>query len=98
MATSIGDLQIGWQYRAACKGPQSQLFFAPSHLERKDAASSSPAGPGDAGPQNAHGRQPARDPAAREAGRQPPEPLTVIPACLAASATTTRSRPASLAW
>lgn len=28
-------LQIGWQYRAACKGPQSELFFAPNHLERK---------------------------------------------------------------
>jgi WhiB family transcriptional regulator, redox-sensing transcriptional regulator len=46
MATSSGaatggglsstDLQIGWQYRAACKGPSSNLFFAPNHLERKD--------------------------------------------------------------
>ena len=35
-ATSAWDLQIGWQYRAACKGPQSELFFAPNHLERKD--------------------------------------------------------------
>jgi WhiB family redox-sensing transcriptional regulator len=30
-----GDLQVGWQYRAACKGPQSHLFFAPNHIERK---------------------------------------------------------------
>jgi WhiB family redox-sensing transcriptional regulator len=29
-------LQMGWQYRAACKGPQSELFFAPNHLERKE--------------------------------------------------------------
>jgi WhiB family redox-sensing transcriptional regulator len=33
---SMRNLQIGWQYRAACKGPQSELFFAPNHLERKD--------------------------------------------------------------
>ena len=33
---SSSELQIGWQYRAACKGPQSNLFFAPNHLERKD--------------------------------------------------------------
>jgi WhiB family redox-sensing transcriptional regulator len=30
------DLHLGWQYRAACKGPQSELFFAPNHLERKE--------------------------------------------------------------
>lgn len=30
-----GDLQVGWQYRAACKGLQSHLFFAPNHIERK---------------------------------------------------------------
>ena len=35
-AASAWDLQIGWQYRAACKGPQSELFFAPNHLERKE--------------------------------------------------------------
>jgi len=29
----IGEL---WQQRAACKGPQSVVFFPPSHLERKD--------------------------------------------------------------
>src|SRR5919106_1145356 len=33
---SSSELQIGWQYRAACKGPQSHLFFAPNHLERKE--------------------------------------------------------------
>ena len=33
---TMWDLQIGWQYRAACKGPQSELFFAPNHLERKE--------------------------------------------------------------
>jgi WhiB family redox-sensing transcriptional regulator len=46
MATPLGaaagaglpadSLQIGWQYRAACKGPQSNLFFAPNYLERKE--------------------------------------------------------------
>ena len=46
MATSSGaaasgglsstDLQIGWQYRAACKVSVSNLFFAPNHLERKE--------------------------------------------------------------
>jgi WhiB family redox-sensing transcriptional regulator len=35
-ALTSTDLQIGWQYRAACKGPQSHLFFAPNHLERKE--------------------------------------------------------------
>ena len=25
-----------WQDRAACKGPQSEVFFPPAHLERKD--------------------------------------------------------------
>ncbi len=34
--TSVWDLQIGWQHHAACKGPQSELFFAPNHLERKE--------------------------------------------------------------
>lgn len=29
----IGEL---WQHRAACKGPQSAVFFPPSHAERKD--------------------------------------------------------------
>jgi WhiB family transcriptional regulator, redox-sensing transcriptional regulator len=25
-----------WQLRAACRGPQSAIFFPPSHFERKD--------------------------------------------------------------
>lgn len=25
-----------WQAKAACRGPQTNLFFAPSHFERKD--------------------------------------------------------------
>ncbi|MEW6153537.1 MAG: WhiB family transcriptional regulator [Actinomycetota bacterium] len=25
-----------WQERAACKGPQAEVFFPPPHLERKD--------------------------------------------------------------
>ncbi len=29
----VGEL---WQQRAACKGPQSVVFFPPSHVERKD--------------------------------------------------------------
>lgn len=29
----VGDL---WQVRAACRGPNTVIFFAPSHFERKD--------------------------------------------------------------
>jgi WhiB family redox-sensing transcriptional regulator len=25
-----------WQLRAACRGPQAEVFFPPSHFERKD--------------------------------------------------------------
>ncbi len=25
----------GWQFRAACRGPQINVFFPPSHFERK---------------------------------------------------------------
>ncbi len=25
-----------WQERAACRGPQAEVFFPPSHAERKD--------------------------------------------------------------
>jgi WhiB family redox-sensing transcriptional regulator len=25
-----------WQVKAACRGPHTSLFFAPSHFERKD--------------------------------------------------------------
>ena len=27
---------IGWQFRAACRGEDSGLFFAPNYFERKD--------------------------------------------------------------
>lgn len=27
----------GWQFRAACRGPQVHVFFPPPHFERKDA-------------------------------------------------------------
>ena len=36
MPFSTRELQIGWQHLAACKGPQSELFFAPGHQERKE--------------------------------------------------------------
>lgn len=26
----------GWQLKAACRGPQSDLFFPPTHFEKKD--------------------------------------------------------------
>ena len=26
----------GWQFRAACRGPQINVFFPPSHFERKN--------------------------------------------------------------
>lgn len=29
----VGEL---WQHRAACKGPQSAVFFPPSRVERKE--------------------------------------------------------------
>ena len=25
-----------WQLKAACRGPQAEVFFPPSHFERKD--------------------------------------------------------------
>jgi len=28
---------LGWQFRAACRGPQIHVFFPPPHFERKDA-------------------------------------------------------------
>jgi WhiB family redox-sensing transcriptional regulator len=28
--------EYGWQWRAACRGDDSGLFFAPSHLEPRD--------------------------------------------------------------
>lgn len=37
MSTQSLDYQISedWQVRAACRGPQSVVFFPPSHFERK---------------------------------------------------------------
>jgi WhiB family redox-sensing transcriptional regulator len=32
-AQGVEDL---WQEKAACRGPQSAVFFPPSHFERKD--------------------------------------------------------------
>lgn len=29
-------LEQHWQQRAACRGPQSMVFFPPPHFERKD--------------------------------------------------------------
>lgn len=29
-------VEESWQQRAACRGPQSAMFFPPSHFERKD--------------------------------------------------------------
>jgi WhiB family redox-sensing transcriptional regulator len=31
-----GDWMIGWQFRAACRGEESALFFAPGYFERKE--------------------------------------------------------------
>lgn len=33
MSVQVDEL---WQVRAACRGPQSAIFFPPSHFERKD--------------------------------------------------------------
>ena len=30
------DWDIGWQYDAACRGEDSDLFFAPNYFERKE--------------------------------------------------------------
>jgi len=29
-----------WQFKAACRGPQSSVFFPPSHVERKEEKTS----------------------------------------------------------
>lgn len=34
--TDMKQLNDTWQVRAACKGPQSSMFFPPAHFERKD--------------------------------------------------------------
>ena len=33
---SIQTKEDMWQIKAACRGPQSTVFFPPSHFERKD--------------------------------------------------------------
>lgn len=34
MATS--EWEMGWQYRAACRGEDAEMFFAPNYFERKE--------------------------------------------------------------
>ena len=34
MVTSEWDM--GWQYRAACRGEDAEMFFAPNYFERKE--------------------------------------------------------------
>jgi WhiB family redox-sensing transcriptional regulator len=33
---SAQRVEDAWQVKAACRGPQSAVFFPPSHFERKD--------------------------------------------------------------
>lgn len=33
---SVQRVEELWQAKAACRGPQSSVFFPPSHFERKD--------------------------------------------------------------
>jgi WhiB family redox-sensing transcriptional regulator len=30
------ELDMGWQYRAACRGEDAEMFFAPNYFERKE--------------------------------------------------------------
>jgi WhiB family redox-sensing transcriptional regulator len=32
---ATSDWSVGWQFRAACRGADADLFFAPAHFERK---------------------------------------------------------------
>lgn len=34
--TAVEDTPAGWQYQAACRGEDSNLFFAPNFFERKE--------------------------------------------------------------
>jgi WhiB family redox-sensing transcriptional regulator len=36
VAVSAQGSEDAWQARAACRGPQSSVFFPPAHFERKD--------------------------------------------------------------
>lgn len=33
---SAYDMDDSWQIKAACRGPQSDVFFPPAHFEKKD--------------------------------------------------------------
>ena len=33
---TLAQLDIAWQAKASCRGPQAAVFFPPSHPERKD--------------------------------------------------------------
>jgi WhiB family transcriptional regulator, redox-sensing transcriptional regulator len=33
---SAQRVEEAWQVKAACRGPQAEVFFPPSHFERKD--------------------------------------------------------------
>ena len=33
---AVGTIQETWQHRAACRGPESSIFFPPSWAERRD--------------------------------------------------------------
>lgn len=33
---SIQSVEQTWQMKAACRGPQAEIFFPPAHFERKE--------------------------------------------------------------
>ncbi|HVM12162.1 MAG TPA: WhiB family transcriptional regulator [Actinomycetota bacterium] len=33
---AVSDWEMGWQYRASCRGEDAEMFFAPNYFERKD--------------------------------------------------------------
>lgn len=37
---AMTDWYMGWQYKAACRGEDSNLFFAPNYFERKEEKAS----------------------------------------------------------
>lgn len=36
LAIELAEQKQTWQLRAACRGPESALFFPPTHAERRD--------------------------------------------------------------